>query len=197
MKIILASNNQGKIKEIQSLLPDFEVLPFKAIIGEYEVVEDGDSFKANAVKKAVEIYEKINDKNIIVISDDSGLSVPVFNNEPGIFSARYAGINASDAQNNAKLITRLNQENLQSTPAFYTACIAMVYKNQVYTTHGWMYGKIIPQEIGNGGFGYDPMFIPNGYNETLGTLDPDIKKQLSHRSIALNLMMKIFKTLEF
>ena len=193
MKIVLASNNQGKIKELQSLLPEFDVVTSKSILGDYEVEEDGDSFKANAIKKAVEIYKKIGDENIIVISDDSGITVPALNNEPNIYSARYAGIGASDKQNNQKLISKLNENNLCKTDAYYTACIAMVYKGVVYTTHGWMHGYVINETKGDGGFGYDPMFIPEGYDETLGTLDPKIKKDLSHRTKALKLMLRIIK----
>jgi len=193
MKIVLASNNQGKIKELQSLLPEFDVVTSQSILGNYEVEEDGDSFKANAIKKAIEIYEKIGDENIMVLSDDSGITVPALNNEPNIYSARYAGIGASDSENNQKLISRLNANNLCKTDAYYTACIAMVYKGIVYTTHGWMHGYVVNETKGDGGFGYDPMFIPEGYDETLGTLDPKIKKDLSHRTKALKLMLRIIK----
>ena len=194
MKIVLASGNKGKIKEIQALIPQFEVVPYSSIIGDFEVVEDGITFKQNAIKKAKEIYEKIDDPNCIVISDDSGLSVPVLNGEPGIYSARYAGLSATDTENNQKLITKLNSLHLHKTPAHYTACIAMVYKNNIYTTHGWLYGDVVNYEEGDGGFGYDPLFIPQGYNQTLGVLDPAIKKQFSHRTKALQLMLKILHT---
>jgi XTP/dITP diphosphohydrolase len=129
--------------------------------------------------------------NIIVISDDSGISVPVLNNAPGIYSARYAGINASDKDNNAKLISKLNELNLEKTPAFYTACIALIYKNEVYTVHGWMHGIVANKEVGENGFGYDPMFIPNGFDKTLGELPNEIKKEFSHRSKALKLAIKV------
>ena len=196
MKIILASTNQGKIKELKALLPDFEILTSKEILGDFEVEEDGDSFKANAIKKAKTIYDmvKIKEPNCIVIADDSGLSVPALDNEPNIYSARYARVGASDKENNEKLITKLKSKNLEITSAFYTACIAIAYKKNIYTTHGWLYGEVIDKSIGDGGFGYDPLFIPKGYSETLGTLDPTIKKEISHRTKALSLAMKIVKT---
>ena len=196
MKIILASTNQGKIKELKALLPDFEILTSKEILGDFEVEEDGDSFKANAIKKAKTIYDmvKLQESDCLVIADDSGLSVPELDNEPNIYSARYAGVGASDKENNEKLITKLKSKNLEITPAFYTACIAIAYKENIYTTHGWLYGDVIDKSIGDGGFGYDPLFIPKGYNETLGTLDPTIKKEISHRTKALTLAMKIVKT---
>lgn len=197
MKIILASTNQGKIKELKALLPQFEILTSKEILGDFEVEEDGDSFKANAIKKAKTIYDmvKLQESDCLVIADDSGLSVPELDNEPNIYSARYAGVGASDKENNEKLISKLKEKGLKRTPAFYTACIAIAYKENIYTTHGWLYGDVIDESIGDGGFGYDPLFIPNGYSETLGTLDPSIKKQISHRTKGLLLAMKIAKVI--
>lgn len=191
MKIVLATGNKGKISEFRKLMPDDEVIAFKEIIGEFEVIEDKNTFQGNAIKKAEEIYKKIDDNNVLVISDDSGISVPILNNEPGIYSARYAGENASDKQNNAKLISKLKEKNLDKTEAYYTACIAIVYKNKSYTVHGWMYGDIIDKQIGEQGFGYDPMFIPKGYDKTLGELPHEVKKKFSHRSKALKLAKKV------
>ncbi len=195
MKVVLASANKGKIAEFEKLMPNDEVIAFSEILGKIEIDEDQDSFKGNAIKKARTIYdlliEKGFDKNVIVISDDSGITVPALNNEPGIYSARYAGLNASDKENNAKLIENLNKQNIKKTPAFYTACIAIIYKNETYTVHGWMHGNVINKELGEGGFGYDPMFIPIGFNETLAELGYEAKKDFSHRTKALNLAKKV------
>ena len=194
MKIVLASGNKGKITEFQKLMPNDDVIAFSEILGNIEIVEDKDSFKGNAIKKAQTIYDeliKIGQNDVIVISDDSGITVPALNNEPGIYSARYAGEGSSDKQNNAKLIENLNKNNLEKTPAFYTACIAIVYKGEVYTVHGWMHGNVINKELGEGGFGYDPMFVPEGFKQTLGELGYEVKKEFSHRTKALNLAMKV------
>ena len=195
MKIVLASANKGKIAEFEKLMPNDEVIAFSEILGKIEIDEDQDSFKGNAIKKARTIYdlliEKGFDKNVIVISDDSGITVPALNNEPGIYSARYAGLNASDKENNAKLIENLNKQNLEKTTAFYTACIAIIYNNETYTVHGWMHGVVLNKELGEGGFGYDPMFIPNGFDKTLGELGYDAKKEFSHRTKALDLAKKV------
>ncbi len=194
MKIVLASGNKGKITEFQKLMPNDDVIAFSEILGNIEIVEDKDSFKGNAIKKAQTIYDeliKIGQNDVIVISDDSGITVPALNNEPGIYSARYAGEGSSDKQNNAKLIENLNKNNLEKTPAFYTACIAIVYKGEVYTVHGWMHGNVINKELGEGGFGYDPMFIPNGFDKTLGELGYEAKKEFSHRTKALDLAKKV------
>ena len=194
MKIVLASGNKGKIKEFEKLMPNDEVVAFKEILGDIEIIEDKNSFKGNAIKKAQTIYDKLLEKgfsDIIVISDDSGITVPALNNEPGIYSARYAGVNASDKENNAKLIKNLNLKTLEKTPAFYTACIAIVYQGEVYTVHGWMHGNVINEQKGEGGFGYDPMFIANGFDKTLGELGYEAKKDFSHRTKALNLAKKV------
>lgn len=194
MKIILASGNKGKIKEFEKLMPNDEVIAFKELLGDIEIVEDKDSFQGNAVKKAQTIYDELlkNDyKDFIVISDDSGITVPALNNEPGIYSARYAGENASDKQNNEKMIKNLKEKNIEKTKAYYTACIALIYEGEVYTVHGWMHGEVIPKEIGEGGFGYDPLFIPTGFDKTLGELPHEVKKEFSHRSKALKLAKKV------
>lgn len=194
MKIVLASNNKGKINEFKKLLPNDEVIAFSEILGKFEVEEDKDTFKGNAIKKAQTIYNELQKKgflDVLVISDDSGISVPALNNEPGVYSARYAGLNANDKENNQKLICELNKLKLEITPAFYTACIAIVYNKEVYTVHGFMYGKVINKELGENGFGYDPMFIPNGFSKTLGELDFEVKQEFSHRNRALKLAKKV------
>ena len=194
MKIVLASSNKGKIKEIQKLLPDVEVVAYSDLLGSFEIVEDGKSFKENAIIKAKAVIKKlqeIGENDSIVIADDSGLTVPILDNEPNIYSARYAGMNATDKENNEKLISKLKEKNTERTEAFYTACLAIAYKENIYTTHGWMYGDVIDKSVGEGGFGYDPLFIPNGYDTTLGVLDENIKKKIGHRAQALYLAMKI------
>lgn len=199
MKIIIASSNKGKIKEIHKLLPDHDTVPFSDILGDMDIVEDGDSFKANAIIKAKAIVEKLKEigykEKYIVIADDSGITVPALNNEPGIYSARYAGENASDKENLDKLISELKKKNLKTASAYYTACIAIGYHDNIYTTHGWMHGDVIGEAKGSGGFGYDPMFIPKGYDKTLGELPDETKKGLSHRSKALDLALKMIKSL--
>lgn len=199
MKIILASANKKKIEEIQGLLPKYEVIPYSELLGTFDIVEDGDSFQQNAIIKVKAIRAKLQSvdfkQEYIIISDDSGITVPSLNNEPNIYSARYAGVNATDKQNNEKLISKLKEKNIEKTTAFYTACIAIGYKEDIYTTHGWMYGDVTPHSMGEGGFGYDPLFIPNGYSDTLGILPQEIKKKLSHRTKALNLAILIINSL--
>ncbi len=195
MHIVLATNNNGKIKEFKSYMDKDIVQPFSEVLEPFEIIEDGDSFKKNALIKAKAVYEKLENKDIVVIADDSGISVNAFGGKPGIYSARYAGINASSEQNLDKLIKNLKDNNLNFTPAFYTAAIAIVCKKGEFCVHGWMYGNVIDEKRGTKGFGYDPIFIPKGYDKTLGELGDIIKKELSHRSKALELAKIILNSI--
>ncbi len=192
MRVILASSNKGKIKEIQELLQT-EVIPYKDILGELEIEENGTSFQDNAIIKAKTIYEALGGDEVLVLSDDSGISVPALGGEPGIYSARYAGKNASDKENLEKLIQNLKEKEIKRTPAYYTAAIAIASPFGIETVHGWMWGEVIDEARGDKGFGYDPMFIPLGFDKTLGELDDEIKQRISHRAKALKLAKLLLK----
>ena len=193
MKIVLATGNKGKLREFKQMCQD-EVVAFSDLLGEFDIVEDGDTFAANALIKARTIYEKLGEE-YLVISDDSGISLPVLNGAPGIYSARYAGVDVTDKDNLYKLIDAVKEKGLKSTPAYYTAAIAIVSKYGEYVVHGWMHGDVIDEARGDKGFGYDPMFIPKGFDKTLGELDDEIKSTLSHRSKALELAKPIINML--
>ena len=194
MKLVLATANKGKLKEFKAMCKD-EVVAFSELLGAIEIVEDGDTFAKNALIKARTIYEKL-DENYLVISDDSGISVPTLNNEPNIYSARYAGENATDKENLNKLITSLKEKNITKTSAYYTASIAIVSKYGEYVVHGWMHGDVIDESRGEKGFGYDGMFIPKGHTLTLGELDDKVKSAISHRAKALVLAKPIIEMLK-
>lgn len=185
MKLVLATSNRGKVKEITSMYSDFEVISYSDLIEAFEIIEDKPDFKGNALIKARAVYKALADEEAIVLSDDSGISVEALNGAPGVFSARYGGENASDKDNLNKLMSELKKTGTDKSAAFYTAAIAIVCKEGEFTTHGWMYGDVVTEPRGDGGFGYDPCFIPEGYDKTLGELDDEIKSKLSHRSQAL------------
>ncbi len=195
MKLVLATSNKGKVREIKAICQDFEVIPYSDLIQEFEIIEDAHTFKSNALLKAHAVFDAIGDENIIVIADDSGISVDVLNGAPGIYSARYAREGADDKENLNTLMKNIKAAGVESSPAYYTAAIAIVTKDVERTVHGWMHGTALTQARGDGGFGYDPMFIPLGYKKTLGELDDVVKKELSHRSKALKLAKKILKIL--
>ncbi len=195
MKIVLATGNKGKIREFEKMC-DAEVVAFSDILGHLDIVEDADTFKGNALIKARTIYEKLNDSEAIVVSDDSGISVPLLGGIPGIYSARYAGEGATDKENLYKLVEAVKAQNVEKTPAYYTAAIAIVSRHGEYVVHGWMHGEVLSSTRGEKGFGYDPMFVPDGYDKTLGELDDEVKKNISHRAKALALAKPIIKMLQ-
>ncbi len=186
MKLVLATSNQGKVREIKYIYEDMDVVAYSDLIEPFEIEETGLTFKENALIKARAVFAALEDKNVIVIADDSGISVDALDGEPGIYSARYAGVDANDRDNLNKLVDALKEKGVQSSKAHYTAAIAVVTKDAEFTIHGWMYGDVITTLRGENGFGYDPIFIPEGYDKTLGELDDKTKKSLSHRSQALN-----------
>lgn len=195
MKLVLATSNKGKLREIKALCTDDEVIPYGDLIKEFEIIEDGNTFKENALIKARAVFNALNDDSIIVLADDSGISVEVLDGAPGIYSARFGGENATDKDNLHKLVEAIKEKGVESSPAYYTAAIAIVTKDSEYCVHGWMYGNAMSYVSGNGGFGYDPMFMPLGFDKTLGDIDDATKKKLSHRSKALSLAKTILETL--
>jgi len=195
MKVVLATGNRGKLREFKNMC-DVEVIAFSDILGKIEIVEDADSFKGNALIKARTIYEKLESQEYIVISDDSGISVPLLGGVPGIYSARYAGEGATDKENLYKLVDAVKEQGVEKTSAYYTASIAIVSKYGEYVVHGWMHGDVLSTTRGEKGFGYDPMFVPNGYTQTLGELADEVKKAISHRGKALELAKPIIQMLQ-
>ena len=194
MEIVVASGNKGKLKEIEAFF-GCKVIAFKELVGDLEIDENGTTFAQNALIKARAIYDLIDKDKYIVISDDSGISVEALNFEPNIYSARYAGVGASDKDNLQKVVDKLNEKGADTSKAYYTAAIAIVSKWGEYVVHGWMHGNVINTPRGKNGFGYDPIFIPNGFDKTLGELEDDVKIDLSHRSKALNLAKPIIEML--
>ena len=196
MQIVLATSNKGKVREIKAMCEDFDVVAFSELITPFEIIEDAPSFKGNALLKARAVYEALDDEDAIVLSDDSGISVDALEGAPGIFSARYAGTEATDKDNLYKLMEDVKEKGLERAPAHYTAAIAIVTKEGEQVVHGWMYGDVITEPRGENGFGYDPCFIPEGFDKTLGALDDDVKKELSHRSKALYLAKLVLSTIK-
>jgi len=199
MKIVLATGNKGKLREFKQMCKD-EVVAFSDLLGEFEIIEDGSTFAENALIKARTIYEKLKAEDplmdYLVISDDSGISLPILDGAPGIYSARYAGAGVTDKENLYKLVEAVKEKGVKSTPAYYTAAIAIVSKYGEYVVHGWMHGNVLDTTRGDKGFGYDPMFIPKGFDKTLGELDDEVKSQISHRGKALELAKPIIQMLQ-
>ncbi|PAF41692.1 RdgB/HAM1 family non-canonical purine NTP pyrophosphatase [Helicobacter sp. 11S03491-1] len=203
VKILIASGNEGKIREIQDIFEEYEVISDIKAYENLHIQENGNSFEENALIKAKSFYATLKEQahNLIVMADDSGLCVDMLEGEPGIYSARYANLdanldtNASDSANLAYLIKKLHQKSLHTSDAKFVACIAIVGKIRgKYVEHivrGELKGSVIDIIRGDHGFGYDPIFVPLGYACSLGELNPDEKNKISHRHNALH-ELKIF-----
>lgn len=196
-RLILASNNKKKIKEMKEIMKELDV-EVKSLENEninIDVVEDGKTFEENAKKKAKEIYEFLlrrGDKNFIVLADDSGLEVDYLNGEPGIYSARYSGEHGNDDANNEKLLRNLKGVHKKERGAKFICQLAMFTdEGEYFKVTGEAKGYIIEELHGEGGFGYDPLFLYEPLNKTFAQLTSDEKNEISHRGVALKELKKI------
>jgi XTP/dITP diphosphohydrolase len=183
--IVLASRNRKKACEITDLLAPhgFEVIPVTEFPDVPDVVEDGTSFAENAAKKATEVALAINQW---VIGEDSGLCVDALNGAPGIYSARFSGEDATDEDNNDKLLAELRDVATTTRGAGYVCSIALSDPTGIVRVamEGTCRGRIIAERQGSGGFGYDPLFMVPEFHRTFGELSPAVKRCLSHRARA-------------
>ena len=200
-RLILASNNKKKIKEMKEILKELD-LDVKSLESEninIDVIEDGKTFEENAEKKAKEIYEfllKRGDENFIVLADDSGLAVDYLNGEPGIYSARYAGEHGNDTKNNEKLLKNLRGLHKENRGAKFICQLAMFTdRGEYFKVTGDVKGYIIEELHGEGGFGYDPLFFYEPLNKTFAQLTSEEKNEISHRGAALKELKKVISEL--
>jgi XTP/dITP diphosphohydrolase len=192
MKIVLASSNRGKLRELEALLaPEGCELSGQDDLGIEPAVEDGLTFVENALKKARHASER---SGLAAIADDSGLVVEALQGDPGIRSARYAGESASDDDNNRKLVARLR--GVANRKAHYY-CVLVLLENPAdpapLIASGRWRGEIIDAPRGNGGFGYDPHFLLPDRGLTAAELDPDEKNRLSHRALAVRQLRDLLR----
>lgn len=189
-KIIVATKNQGKIKEMINSFTDLPVeLHSLAEFGPLpEAIEDGNTFTENALKKA-RFYAK--ETGLACLADDSGLEIAVLDNAPGIYSARFAGYHADDLANNQKMLSELNNKQVESSPAQYVCSLVFVDTDGTeLTSIGKCEGIIRNFAQGNNGFGYDPYFFVPELNKTMAELSIEEKNKISHRGKALFAMEK-------
>lgn len=196
-KLILASNNLKKIKEIKEILNglNLEVFSLNDMNIDIEVEEDGKTFEENAKKKAYEIYQFLlerGEKDFIVLSDDSGLEVECLNGKPGVYSARYAGEHGNDYNNNVKLLEDMNKTNDVDRVAKFVCVITVVFEDGIIeTVRGEVMGYITEELKTEGGFGYDPIFYSKELNKTFGEATAKEKNDISHRGRALREIKKV------
>ncbi len=188
MKLIIASNNSHKLIEIKAILGGLfeEIVSMREAGIEHETVEDGSTFMENAEKKAREIAEL---SGCCALADDSGICVDALNGEPGIYSARFCGHHGDDKANNRLLLEKLLGR--EDRGAHYTCAIALVRPDGTQVcAEGYMYGQIGYEEIGENGFGYDPLFVLPEYGCTAAQLSPEEKNRISHRAKALHALLE-------
>ncbi|MEM9160409.1 MAG: RdgB/HAM1 family non-canonical purine NTP pyrophosphatase [Verrucomicrobiota bacterium] len=189
MKLYLATGNAKKLKELQAIIAEaalpVEVESAAALGGMPEVVEDAGTFPGNALKKAKGLLE-IAPEDAWVLADDSGLCVDALGGAPGVYSARYAGENASDEENVEKLLRELDTIEEMNRQAAFVCVLALANKaGEEHFFEGKCSGEITHELYGEGGFGYDPVFVPQGQEMTFAALPAEVKAGMSHRGEAL------------
>ena len=198
MKLVLATRNQGKVREIGEILKnqsEIELLSIRNYPDAPDVVEDGKTYEENAIKKASALAEYTGH---LTIGDDSGLAVDALDGAPGLHSARYAGEEASDQDRIAKLLDALQNVPDDRRSARFICAIAIAEPPaQVQVVQGVCEGRIIHTPRGKSGFGYDPIFVPAGYDKTFAELGDEIKNQISHRAKALHEARKLLSEMNF
>lgn len=185
-RIVAASQNKHKIKEIEAITKEFDMYIVSrddAGVPNVEIIEDKETFEENSYKKAKEIMELCHE---ITIADDSGIEVDYLNGAPGVYSARFAGEECDDKANNAKLLKLLEGVPMEQRTGRFVSVITMVFPDgRSLVARGEVEGHIAMEESGDNGFGYDPLFIPLGYDRTFGNFSPEDKNKISHRANAL------------
>ncbi|OSZ78389.1 non-canonical purine NTP pyrophosphatase, RdgB/HAM1 family [Chitinophagaceae bacterium IBVUCB1] len=186
-ELVIASNNKGKIKEIREMIADVNLLSLQDIGFTDEIDEPFQTFEENALVKASTIY-RFCGKN--VFADDSGICANALHGEPGVSSAHYSG-SRHDEANLHQLLTNLHGKDDRT--GYYKAVICLIWDDETYFFEGICEGTIIEESRGQGGFGYDPIFVPNGYDKTFAELPPHIKNEISHRGKAVAQMVAFIK----
>ena len=186
MQLIFATHNKNKIKEISELIPSSYNLCGLSDIGcVEEIPETGQTLHENALLKAQFVYDKY---NLNCFADDSGLEVETLNSAPGVYSARYAGQPQNDSNNIKKLLQELNAKSNRA--AQFKTVIDLILNGKNYFFEGYIKGQIAFEIQGKNGFGYDPVFIPDGYSQTFAQMDFETKNKISHRAIAIKKLIE-------
>jgi XTP/dITP diphosphohydrolase len=185
MKLIFATNNKHKIREISDLLDDrFEIIGLADVSITEDIPEDADNLADNALFKARYVHDRT---GMNVFADDTGLEVDALDGAPGVFSARYAGAGKSPDDNILKLLKEL--EGVEDRKARFRTVIALIYDNSEYLFEGKVEGGIIQKRSGTGGFGYDPVFVAEGYDLTFAEIPLSEKNKISHRARAMKKLL--------
>lgn len=194
--IVISTGNQHKVDEIKNILKDlpFEVISKNQIgLKDIKIIEDGSTLEENSIKKAKALSERT---DYMVMADDSGLFVDILDGEPGVYSSRYGGEEGNDSKNNERLLKELIDVPCKNRTGRFKTVIALIKENkEVITLEGECKGSIAFENRGEGGFGYDPLFIPEGYNKSFAELGEEEKNKISHRAMALEKLKNLLRKL--
>lgn len=188
-ELVFATNNQHKLRELQQILgQQFKILSLEDIGCHEDIPENSPTIEENSMDKAIYVHEKYG-KNCF--ADDTGLEVEVLDGRPGVISARYAGDEKNMDKNIDKVLSELN--NKKNRKARFKTVISLIIKNKRYQFEGIVNGTIIKDKKGKGGFGYDPVFVPDGYDITFAEMDAEKKNKISHRGRAVQKLVEFLQ----
>ena len=183
-KLIFATHNPNKLAEIKSTVRTFEVVGLKEMGLHGDIAETGTTLEENALIKSQYIYQKT---GLSCFADDTGLEVEALVGKPGVYSARYAGKHATAENNMQKLLSEM--ESQKNRNARFRTVISLILDGEEYSFEGKVVGEILYQNTGNGGFGYDPIFKPNGYDQSFAQMTMALKNEISHRGMAVKKLL--------
>lgn len=191
-KFVFATNNAHKLEEVTAILGNrIELLSLKDIHCHVDIPETADTLEGNALLKAQYIFENYQTD---CFADDTGLEVEALNGEPGVYSARYAGDGHNAEANMLKLLQ--NMEGIENRKAQFRTAFALIINGKEHLFEGIIKGEIIKTRRGNSGFGYDPIFVPEGYSQTFAEMGNELKNKISHRAIATNKLCKFLNSIQ-
>lgn len=192
-KFVFATNNPHKLEEVRAILGDkIDIISLADIHCFDEIPETADTLEGNALIKAKYVFDHY---QMNCFADDTGLEIQALNNEPGVYSARYAGLDKDSEANMNKVLKKM--QGIADRSAQFRTVIALILNNKEYTFDGIIKGKITINKQGNSGFGYDPIFCPSNYSKTFAEMPAEEKNKISHRALALSKLNEFIKTYDF
>lgn len=186
--LVFATNNPNKLKEIRNAVSDFKIISLNELNINEDIPETGNTLQENALQKASYIFNKTGEN---CFADDTGLEIQALNNQPGVYSARYAGENCTPEDNIQKVLSKLN--GIKNRNAKFKTVITLILNNKTYFFEGEVKGIILEEKTGDKGFGYDPIFRPNGFDVSFAQMSTQQKNEISHRGLAVKKLVEFLQ----
>jgi len=186
--LVFATNNPNKLKEIRNAVSDFKIISLNELNINEDIPETGNTLQENALQKASYIFNKTGEN---CFADDTGLEIQALNNQPGVYSARYAGENCNPEDNIQKVLSKLDGK--KNRKATFKTVITLILNNKTYFFEGEVKGIILEEKNGDKGFGYDPIFKPNGFDVSFAQMSTQQKNEISHRGLAVKKLVEFLQ----